>query len=313
MKSTTLYATFHLGKQAIALAFVLLLLGCVNSSQRSTFSLAHTPLAEQNPIQHFDQEVMVARLGQMLNLTPKLSKRERADMHFERGVLYDSLGLWALARYDFAQALVLVPKMPAVYNYLGLYLLLDGDFDSAVDAFNSVLHLDPSYDYAYLNRGLTFYYAGRYALAQRDFLAFYNADPSDPYRTLWLYLNELKYNPNNATANLAVRAPKLSDAFWGTHIVHYYLGTISYEQLLTNMAKFAQPYSPQYAEMLTETYFYLAKQQLNLGKVPQARALFKLAIANQVFNFVEYRFALFELSRLNDEANSNKNVVTDIH
>lgn len=313
MMTRTALSPLHLGKQAIALAFVLLLLGCVNGSNKALENLANTPLAEQNPMQHFDQEVMIARLGQMLYLTPKLSKAERANMHFERGVLYDSLGLWALARYDFAQALVLEPKMPAVYNYLGLYLLLDGDFDSAVDAFNSVLHLDPSYDYAYLNRGLTFYYAGRFGLAERDFLAFYQADQSDPYRTLWLYLNELKYKPQEAKSNLAQRAQGLSARFWGTHIVHYYLGRISYQQLLADMAQFAQPYSPQYAEMLTETYFYLAKQQLNLGKVPQARALFQLAIANQVFNFVEYRFALFELTRLNNEQKSNKNVVTDIH
>ncbi|MBE2894804.1 lipoprotein NlpI [Pasteurellaceae bacterium NCTC 11878] len=289
-----------------------LLFGCVNPSTPLP-TLKNSPLAEQPPSLHFDQEVMIARLGQMLYLSPRISKTERANIHFERGVLYDSLGLWGLARYDFAQALVLHPKMPAIYNYLGLYLLLDGDYDSAVDAFNSVLHLDKHYDYAYLNRGLTFYYAGRFALAQRDFLAFYQADPSDPYRTLWLYLNELHYMPEQAQANLAQRAPKLSAAFWGTHLVQYYLGSISYEQLMVDMAQFAQPYSPQYAEMLTETYFYLAKQQLNLGKVPQARALFQLAIANQVFNFVEYRFAVFELARLHSAAKTDTRVVNDRH
>ena len=42
---------------------------------------------------------------------------------YTSGVLYDSLGLWGLARYDFTQALALQPKMASVYNYLGLYLL----------------------------------------------------------------------------------------------------------------------------------------------------------------------------------------------
>ena len=31
----------------------------------------------------------------------------------------------------------------------------------------------------------------------------------------------------------------------------------------------------------------------------EAAALFKLAIANQVYNFVEYRFAVLELMKLN--------------
>ena len=51
-------------------------------------------------------------------------------------------------------------------------------------------------------------------------------------------------------------------------------------------------------KLLTETYFYLAKQKLNVGLVDEAAALFKLAMANQVYNFVEYRFAVLELMKL---------------
>ena len=61
---------------------------------------------------------MITRIGQVL-LVGKMSNEERATLHFERGVLYDSLGLWGLARYDFTQALELQPKMASVYNYLG--------------------------------------------------------------------------------------------------------------------------------------------------------------------------------------------------
>ena len=35
-----------------------------------------------------------------------------------------------------------------------------------------------------------------------------------------------------------------------------------------------------------------------MGQVDEAAALFKLAIANQVYNFVEYRFAVLELMKL---------------
>ena len=43
---------------------------------------------------------------------------------------------------------------------------------------------------------------------------------------------------------------------------------------------------------------YLVKTKLNLGQIDEAAALFKLAIANQVYNFVEYRFAVLELMKL---------------
>ena len=278
---------------------VFVLSGCVGLS--NTFvSKNKVVLAEQNPSQHFEQEVMIVRISQVL-LVGKMSNEERASLHFERGVLYDSLGLWALARYDFTQALALQPKMAAVYNYLGLYLLLDEDYDGALEAFNTVFSLDPGYEYTFLNRALDFYYVERYNLAEQDFLAFYQRNKSDPYRVLWLYLNELKFKPAEAQKNLAQRAVGLSQDYWGTYIVQYYLGKLSVQELQAKAQQFASKTATQYAEILTETYFYLAKQKLNMGQVDEAETLFKLAVANQVYNFVEYRFAVFELSKLGQQ------------
>ena len=279
---------------------VFVLSGCVGLS--NTFvSKNKVVLAEQNPSQHFEQEVMIVRISQVL-LVGKMSNEERASLHFERGVLYDSLGLWALARYDFTQALALQPKMAAVYNYLGLYLLLDEDYEGALEAFNTVFSLDPDYEYTFLNRALNFYYVERYNLAEQDFLEFYQRNKSDPYRVLWLYLNELKFKPAEAQKNLAQRAIGLSNDYWGTYIVQYYLGKLSVQELQNKAQHFAAQTSTQYAEILTETYFYLAKQKLNMGRVDEAETLFKLAVANQVYNFVEYRFAVFELSKLGQQA-----------
>ena len=39
---------------------------------------------------------MITRIGQVL-LVGKMSNEERATLHFERGVLYDSLGLWGVS------------------------------------------------------------------------------------------------------------------------------------------------------------------------------------------------------------------------
>lgn len=281
------------------------LTGCISnrniSEMISTDKLA---LAELNPQLRFEQEVMVVRLTQVLQ-EAKLSDLEMADLYFERGVLYDSLGLWSLARYDFNQAISLNPKMVAAYNYIGLYLLLEDDYDSSVDAFNAVLELDPQYAYTYLNRGLAFYYSGRYSEAERDFLHFYNEDKSDPYRALWLYFNELEIKPQEAKNNLIERSKLLSQEFWGVNIVHYFLGELSLKQLRAKIEAQAQPNTATYAEILTETYFYLAKQKLKSNQKDEAISLFRLALANQVFNFVEYRFALFELSQLRNNESLN--------
>lgn len=273
-----------------------LITGCMNRVSE-IISPKKLAIAELNPQLRFEQEVMVVRLGQVLQ-EAKLSQTERAELHFERGVIYDSLGLWSLARNDFSQAVELSPKMAAAYNYLGLYLLLEDDYDSSIDAFNAVLELDPNYDYTRLNRGLAFYYSGRYSEAERDFLAFYEADKTDPYRALWLYFNELELSPSDAKNKLVERSKGLSNNFWGTNIVAYFLGDYTLEQLREKMNAQAEPNTAQYAEILTETYFYLAKQALKMNQVEEAISLFRLTVANQVYNFVEYRFALFELARL---------------
>lgn len=275
---------------------LLFLTGCVNRAS-DIIAPEKLPLAELNPQLRFEQEVMVVRLTQVLQ-EAKLSQAERAELLFERGVIYDSLGLWSLARYDFTQAVEYNPKMAAAYNYLGLYLLLEDDYDSAIDAFNAVLELDPNYDYTRLNRGLAFYYSGRYSEAERDLQKFYEADKTDPYRALWLYFNELEIDSIDAKQKLVERSKSLSKDFWGTNIVSYFLGEFTLEQLRLKMNAQAEANTATYAEILTETYFYLAKQTLKMNQVAEAVSFFRLAIANQVYNFVEYRFALFELAQL---------------
>lgn len=280
---------------------LLCLIGCANRAA-DLVTPNKLPLAELNPQLRFEQEVMLVRLSQVLQ-EAELSLNERAQLHFERGVIYDSLGLWSLARNDFTLAVEYDPKMASAYNYLGLYLLLEEDYDGSIDAFNAVLDLDPQYDYARLNRGLLLYYSGRYAEAQRDFSRFYEADKTDPYRALWLYFNELEFlSPQTVRDNLITRAKQLSDTHWGTTLVDYFLGKFTLEQLRLKINSQAESNTTQYAEILSETYFYLAKQTLKLNQVNEAMSFFRLAAANQVYNFVEYRFALFELAQLRAKA-----------
>nr|MBA2815972.1 Polyribonucleotide nucleotidyltransferase [Candidatus Pantoea persica] len=157
-------------------ATAITLAGCSNSNWRKNEVLV-VPL--QPTLQ---QEVILARMEQIL-ASRALTYDERAQLLYERGVLYDSLGLRDLARNDFSKALSMKPNMLEVFNYLGIYLTQAGHFDAAYEAFDSVLELDPTYNYAHLSRGIALYYGGRYKLAQGDLQAFYQDDPSDPFRS----------------------------------------------------------------------------------------------------------------------------------
>jgi len=271
-------------------ATALTLAGCSNTDWRKNEVLA-VPL--QPTLQ---QEVILARMEQIL-ASRSLTDDERAQLLYERGVLYDSLGLRALARNDFSQALSIRPDMPEVFNYLGIYLTQAGNFDAAYEAFDSVLELDPTYNYARLNRGIALYYGGRFKLAQDDLLAFYQDDPNDPFRSLWLYLTEREINADQAKVSLKQRYEKAVKEQWGWNIVEFYLGDIS-EKTLTERLQADATDNTSLAEHLSETNFYLGKHYLSLGEKDSAEALFKLTVANNVHNFVEHRYALLELALL---------------
>ncbi|WP_251557178.1 lipoprotein NlpI, partial [Escherichia coli] len=219
---------------------------------------------------------------------------------FHRPTKWVQYSLRALARNDFSQALAIRPDMPEVFNYLGIYLTQAGNFDAAYEAFDSVLELDPTYNYAHLNRGIALYYGGRDKLAQDDLLAFYQDDPNDPFRSLWLYLAEQKLDEKQAKEVLKQHFEKSDKEQWGWNIVEFYLGNIS-EQTLMERLKADATDNTSLAEHLSETNFYLGKYYLSLGDLDSATALFKLAVANNVHNFVEHRYALLELSLLGQD------------
>ena len=274
----------------VFVAAAILLAGCSAKQVNQTEALA-MPL--QATLQ---QEVMLARMELILD-SHSLTEDERAQLLYERGVLYDSMGLRALARNDFFQALSFRPDMPEVFNFLGIYFTQAANFDAAYEAFDSVLELDPTFNYAHFNRGAAFYYGGRYQLAQDDLLAFYHDDPNDPVRCLWLYLNESELNKDKAKISLQQCYNIAKRDHWGWSIVEFYLGKISEKSLYATLRKDATD-NTSLAEHLSETNFYLGKFYLSLGEKDNAKALFILTVANNVHNFVEHRYALLELAKL---------------
>ncbi|HCR4096272.1 TPA: lipoprotein NlpI [Providencia rettgeri] len=241
------------------------------------------------------QEVILARMEQIL-ASRSLTDDEYAQLLYERGVLYDSLGLRALARNDFSTALAIRPDIPEVFNFLGIYFTQAGNYE----AFDSVLELDPTYNFARMNRGIALYYGERYKLAQDDLLAYYQIDPNDPFRVLWLYLVEKDIDPRTAQDNLAARYNQAEKGQWGWNIVEFYLGNIN-ETTLMERLKETSTDNTSLAEHLSETNFYLGKHYLSLGDKNSAVALFKLTVANNAHSFVEHRYALLELALLGQE------------
>ena len=87
-------------------------------------------------------------------LQAPLKDEERAELLFQRGMLYDSVGLSGLARYDFMQALELKPDMAEAHNSIGIHYIQQMDFIMAYESFDSTLDINPDVSIIVNNSGV---------------------------------------------------------------------------------------------------------------------------------------------------------------
>lgn len=294
-------------KGQIICAFVLAsLAGC---SQHSGVWFANTQpspppaVVLATPLQvTYQNELALARLGQMLS-TDGLNSDQKAALLYERGMMFDRVGLRTMARIDFSRALHEKPDFAEAYNFLGVYMTQQQDFDNAFDAFDSAIELAPNYDYAYLNRGIALYYANRPELAVKDMEVFESHKHSDPYRALWLFITDVQLDQQKALDKLKGLYDTYHSDEWGWQIVEVYLGKKSSNDFIQHISDFTAN-NRELAERLCEAYFYLAKLSQLQGNSDQADAYFKLALANNVYDFIEHRYALLELQLANQAPTS---------
>lgn len=63
-------------------------------------------------------------------------------------------------------------------------------------------------------------------------------------------------------------------------------------------AKVGLTYPKEYAERLCEAYFYLAKMAIETKQYQDAANYFRLALATNIYDFVEHRYARIELAKV---------------
>jgi lipoprotein NlpI len=227
----------------------------------------------------------------------QLNDNERSDVLFQRGIAYDAMGLTALARIDYVAALDLNPGLADAHNSLGVLYIQAGMHMLAYEAFDSTLEINPDYDFALLNRGIALYYGGRSKLALMDTQRFLDKDPTDPFRLLWHYIVLA-----DATSELEAKVMLnnshkiLNQDNWASSIIKFYLGDVPESAVIAELLLNVSSQS-QLNYRLCEAYFYLGKHSASLGKSIKAENYFKLALATNVYEYVEHKYARIELSK----------------
>ena len=284
---------------SIIVGAVLLAQGCVSSDNISnkSASMDQLVIAEPMPVS-YKSEIAIARLSEVI-LRAEVTDEQRAQLYYDRGVIYDSVGLRSLARLDFNRALRLKPNLVNAYNFIGIHYTQMQEFMQAYDAFDSVLDLAPEHEYAYLNRGIALYYGGRPKLALDDFYAFHKIQIDDPYRVLWMYLAEYNVDSEAANIGLKMRADNVHDKTWAKNVIRLYLGEINQRDFIAQLTDGVTS-NKELTDRLCEAYFYLGKYNQLQGNQNIAANFFKLALGTNVYEFVEHRYAKLELTLMRE-------------
>ncbi len=277
---------------AFATVALLSLSACQSTTQAEPTPIINVPFTA--PLaSDFRSEIAIARYSELLNRTD-LSTEQQAKLYYDRGVLFDSLGMATLARIDFNRAVQMKPDLAEVYNFLGIHHTLMQQYEKAYEFFDSALELNEQHEYAYLNRGIALYYGDRPTLATADLAEFLQHAPSDPYRVLWLYLAQSHDNSEQALIDLKAKAQGLDETQWAYGLISLYLGDMSEQSFLASIGEGVSS-NEEYAQRLCEAYFYLAKMYQARGLDYEAADFFRLALATNVHEFVEYKYARLEL------------------
>ncbi|AOW78140.1 lipoprotein NlpI [Colwellia sp. PAMC 20917] len=273
--------------------------GCASSPENDA-SLAMNQLIIVEPLAiNYKSEIAIARLTDVIQRA-EITDAQRAELYYDRGVVYDSVGLRSLARLDFNRALRLKPDFVDAYNFLGIHFTQLQEFNQAYEAFDSAIDLAPEHEYAYLNRGIALYYGGRAELSIDDFSTFQQRKTNDPYRILWMYLAESAANNLNAQTSLKLAAEQVEESVWAKNIIQLYLGEITEQEFISQLSIGVNS-NKALSERLCEAYFYLGKYYQLKDNNELAANFFKLALSTNVYEFVEHRYAKLELDLMRQE------------
>jgi len=248
----------------------------------------------------YEDEVKLLRLNQSIADTTKNDDKERAVLLYQRGLVYDRIGMTAHSRLNFNQALNLDPTFADAYNSLGVYLLMGGAYDEAFEAFDSAIELSDKADYSYLHRAIGLALVGRTTSAQEDIERFYELDKNDPYRVLWRYKINYQIDPKLAISQIRTTRPVEGDRRFAWALVGVINEQITEERFFDNIANGVKT-NEQLAQRLCEAYYYLAHWHINNNNLSKGIYYLKLSIAANIKDFIEYKYAFLDLKTIQNK------------
>lgn len=162
------------------------------------------------------------------------------------------------------------PEEPNAWVRLGMAHFKLAQIQESIQAFDRAAALDPAIAPYLWQRGLSYYYAGRFAAAAEQFQLDLRVNGRDVEETVWRYLSQAQLQGSAAARSSLLPVQQDPRPFMGW-IYGLFAGTCSPDQVLAIAAKSRHP-GPFYLHLYLGLYFE-AKQD-----TPQARQLILKAV-----------------------------------
>jgi len=234
----------------------------------------------------------VQALDQAFALDPK-----SAQSYLDRGVARMARGQVDGAIADFDKALEIDPYMAAAFQHRGDARFHHGLDLQAIEDFDRAMDLDAHLAPVLKARALAEFNLGRFADAARDLAASVNADGTDPYAVLWLYLAQQRAAPADVEASVATmkRMSALAASAWPAPVLRFYTGRSNQDTLRSAAGTGDERQRPR---QLCDAAFYAGEQALLARDAKSARQLLQEAAAGCPAVTAESVLAKTELGRL---------------
>jgi len=133
-----------------------------------------------------------------------------------------------MAIADYTKAIELNPKFDLAYNNRGVTYHMLGKYNEALVEYNKAIELNPKYADAYNNRGMAYHVLGKYKEAFADYNKSTELNPQDasPYNSRGITYHILgKYNEALVEYNKSIELnPKYADAYNNRGMAYHVLG-----------------------------------------------------------------------------------------
>ncbi len=222
-----------------------------------------------------DSDRAIADYNQAISLDPQNGKA-----YLNRGDAYRDKGDAEHAIADYTEAINL--KYEAAFDARAAIYLAKGEYERSIAGYTQAIGVEPKAAWYYFGRGRANFYAGFKDKALADLVQASALAPTRAYYPLWI---EIFAQRNNAPSGLAEASSKVDLTVWPAPVVKYFLGQISFEDLL---AAADDSNALKKKGRVCETNFYAGELALSKKTRDEAIRLFRLAASDCPHSFIEW-------------------------